>query len=76
MDLNMSKDSVIVEKETLDTFFPKIGDFFQAICLNNGVIGALCPNNKDSLCGIKCTERPRFFYHVWDGKNAWRCPCG
>ncbi len=63
-------------EETLDVFFPKIGEYYQAICLYNGVVDKICPNNKDSLCSTKLQEKPTNHYHLWDGKNAWKCPCG
>lgn len=64
------------EKKKLDVFFPKIGKYYQAICLYNGVIGDLCPNNDNSLCTTKLTKKPRDLYHKWDGKNVWKCLCG
>jgi len=60
----------------LDVFFPEINGYYQAVCLYNGYLDMKCPNNKDSLCLTKLTARPREFYHEWDGKNAWKCPCG
>lgn len=76
MNFSPNEDFVMVEKKTLDIFFPKVGEYFRAVCLNNGMIGPRCPNNDNSLCCIQCFERPRLFYHAWDGKNAWKCPCG
>lgn len=75
-DIDIDSDVVVTPKEYLDIFFPKIDIYYRAICLNNGFIGPLCRNNKDSLCCIELLERPRDFYHAWDGKNAWKCPCG
>ena len=70
-------DICLVDKSVLDRFFPetRLG-IFQAICLNNGVIGAECPNNRNGLCVIEHPKRPRYFYHAWDGKNVYKCPCG
>lgn len=76
-DLEMGQDFCTISKEILDKFFPETNpEIFQAICLNNGVIGAKCPNNNNGLCIIRHTKRPRDFYHPWDGKNAYKCPCG
>lgn len=79
-DLQLDKDYVLVEKSVLDVFFPNLGTEdvpdYHAVCLNNGVIGPLCPNNKNSICVMGNIERPRAFYHAWDGKNCWKCPCG
>ena len=69
-------DLAYVEKEKLDIFFPFIEGYYRAICLNNGFIGIRCSNNCDSLCCMKLLVRPRESYHPWDGKNAWKCPCG
>ena len=65
-----------MNQNKLDVFFPKIGDYYQAICLYNGIIDTKCPNNENSLCMTKLTELPRNHYHPWDGRNAWKCPCG
>lgn len=69
-----------IRKETIkdkrDVFFPKIEGYYQAICLYNGIIDIKCPNNQDSLCKTKLEERPRKFYHDWDGRNVWKCLCG
>lgn len=75
---NLTEEDVcLVDKTALDKFFPEVEPgIFQAICLNNGVIGVRCPNNNDGLCTIKHTKRPRYFYHPWDGKNVYKCPCG
>jgi len=59
-----------------DVFFPLIDGFYQAVCLYNGVIDKQCPNNQNSICLTCLKERPRKFYHKWDGRNAWKCPCG
>ena len=48
----------------------------RAICLYNGLVAPLCPNNDDSLCREELLDYPRGFYHDFDGKNAWKCPCG
>ena len=71
-DFNLTKK----ERKKLDVFFPKINYTYQAICLYNGVVDELCPNNKNSLCKTKNASRPRYAYHRWDGKNAWKCLCG
>lgn len=75
-DIAIGSNYIVVKKEIFDIFFPKIGDYYRAVCLNNGVIAPKCKNNIDSLCIMECIERPRDFYHVWDGKNCWKCPCG
>jgi len=75
-DLDIGEDFVSVPKEDLDVFFPHIEGQYHAVCLNNGIIGPLCKNNKDSICIMGSFERPRNFYHAWDGKNCWKCPCG
>jgi hypothetical protein len=65
------------ELNELDVFFPFMEDgTCRAICLYNGVVADKCPNNIDSLCSTKLFERPRSFYHAFDGKNAWKCNCG
>lgn len=64
------------EKDKLDVFFPKIGNYYRAICLYNGIVAPKCPNNIDSLCSTEFEIRPRELYHEWDGKNAWKCLCG
>jgi len=69
-------DLTDAEKKELDVFFPKINFLYQAICLYNGVVAQLCPNNENSLCKTKHGSRPRNLYHKWDGKNAWKCVCG
>jgi len=77
MDIKPLSEIVETFKDRLDVFFPKLPDgFYHAVCLNNGFIGPKCPNNIDSICTMACPERPRDFYHAWDGKNAWKCPCG
>lgn len=75
-DLQLDDDYIIVEKSRLDLYFPKIGEYYRAICLNNGDIGPRCPNNVNSICVIEHKERPRRYYHAWDGKNCYKCPCG
>lgn len=66
------KEEITIE----DVFFPKIGNYYQAVCLYNGVIDDKCFNNNLSLCQTKLHELSRSQYHEWDGKNAWKCPCG
>ena len=67
---------ILNEKDQEDVFFPKIGEYYQAVCLYNGVVDKKCPNNIDSLCSTRLHKRPKNFYHEWDGRNAWKCPCG
>ncbi|MFW6173325.1 MAG: hypothetical protein ACOC5T_06225 [Elusimicrobiota bacterium] len=64
------------EKDELDVYFPKIGEYYRAICLYNGDKADKCPNNKNSLCVVRYKERPRELYHKFDGKNAIKCLCG
>ena len=66
----------VIDPSVCDRYFPKIGEYYQAICLYNGIIDKLCPNNEDCLCRTKLLERPVNHYHEWDGRNAWKCPCG
>jgi hypothetical protein len=75
--ISIGSDDVLCPKEYLDVFFPEMPDgTFRALCLNNGFTGTLCKNNNHSLCCMVLFDRPRDFYHYWDGKNAWKCPCG
>ncbi len=64
------------EKDELDVYFPKINEYYRAVCLYNGDKAGKCPNNQNSLCSAKYKERPRELYHQWDGKNAIKCLCG
>jgi hypothetical protein len=76
-EIEIGSTVVTTPKEYLDVFFPQLSDgTYRAVCLNNGFIGERCRNNLDSLCVMILLERPRDFYHYWDGKNAWKCPCG
>lgn len=76
-NLNIGSNIIQFPKEYLDVFFPRLKDgTYRAVCLNNGFVGTRCKNNNDGLCCIELFERPRDFYHYWDGKNAWMCPCG
>jgi hypothetical protein len=59
-----------------DVLFPKINDYYHAICLYNGLNFKKCPNNINSICQTGLLELPRNLYHKWDGKNGWKCPCG
>ena len=76
-DCENSKALILtVDPLTLDVFFPMgYEGYYHAICLYNGVVDDLCPNNHNSLCRTSLHERPRELYHDWDGRNAWKCPC-
>jgi hypothetical protein len=76
MEAPAEEDMALTFQHELDVFFPKIGDFYRAICLYNGAVAELCPNNENSLCKTLHPARPRDLYHPWDGKNAWKCNCG
>ena len=73
-NLTPGSEFLCVNKIALDIFFPEFVDgdrkYYRAVCLNNGFIRPLCPNNDHSLCVMECPERPRDFYHPWDGKNV------
>lgn len=75
-ELNIGSDKIVLLKSSLLVFFPKIGRYYQAICLNNGFIGPRCPNNLNSICQIQHVEIPWDYLHEWDGKNVYKCPCG
>lgn len=66
----------VSREDVRDVFFPLIKGRYRAACLYNGVVAPKCPNNDHSLCRTELLERPRSLYHDWDGKNAWKCPCG
>ena len=71
------KDQMDRHNKKWDVFFPQMPDgTFRAICLYNGVVAEKCPNNVNSLCSSHLPRRPDELYHVWDGKNAWKCNCG
>ncbi len=72
IDFDLTKE----EKNKLDIFFPKVGKYYRAMCLYNGVIAPECPNNESNLCNTNYTEKPRHLYHRWDSKNAIKCLCG
>lgn len=69
-----------MSEHKLDVFFPEYYHngiiYYTAVCLYNGIVDKKCPNNQYSLCGTALQERPRNHYHPWDGRNAWKCPCG
>jgi hypothetical protein len=60
-----------------DVMFHKMEDgTLRAICLYNGLQFEKCSCNQDSLCMTRLFDYPRMFYHDFDGKNVWKCPCG
>jgi len=73
---SINTNQCVIDPACCEVFFPKIGEYYQAVCLYNGIVDKICPNNIDSLCNTKLSERPINHYHEWDGKNAWKCPCG
>jgi hypothetical protein len=73
--IDISKNIDIIDDR--DKYFRKLEDnLYHAICFYDGITDVECPNNKNGFCSMGCIDYPRAFYHDFDGRNAWKCPCG
>lgn len=60
-----------------DEYFIRLSDgCLHARCYYDGIFFPCCPCNDRGFCMMKLFDYPREFYHPFDGKNGWKCPCG